>query len=95
MHVADELCDRVAFIVDGQIQRIDAPRALKLQHGQPTVQVEYCRNGQTAEQLFPLLHLGNNPDFLDLIRTYPVETIHSQEATLEEIFVQVTGRNLT
>jgi fluoroquinolone transport system ATP-binding protein len=95
MHVADELCDRVAFVVDGQIQRIDAPRALKLQFGQPTVQVEYCRNGQTEQQAFPLRHLGGNADFLTVIRTYPVETIHSQEATLEEIFVQVTGRSLT
>lgn len=33
MTIADELCDRVAFIVDGQIQLIDSPRALKLRHG--------------------------------------------------------------
>ena len=41
MIVADELCDRVAFIVDGQIALIDAPRTLKLQYGVPNVRVEY------------------------------------------------------
>lgn len=94
MNVADELCDRVAFLVDGQIQLIDAPRTLKLQHGRPTVRVEYRQNGHTARQLFPLAHLGENPDFLATIRTFPIETMHSQEATLEDIFVAVTGRKL-
>ena len=32
MTVADQLCDRVAFIVDGEIALIDSPHALKLQH---------------------------------------------------------------
>jgi ABC-type multidrug transport system ATPase subunit len=39
--VADELCDRVALIVDGQIKLIDAPRELKLRYGRPRVRVEY------------------------------------------------------
>ena len=33
MSLADQLCDRVAFIVDGQIALIDAPDRLKRQHG--------------------------------------------------------------
>jgi len=94
MRVADELCDRVAFLVDGQIQLIDAPRTLKLQHGRPSVRVEYQQNGQTAQQSFPLAQLGDNADFLATIRMFPVETMHSQEATLEDIFVTLTGRRL-
>lgn len=94
MKVADDLCDRVAFIVDGAIQLIDSPRSLKLQHGRRNVQVEYHQNGHLAQQLFPLEELGSNEEFLTLLRIYPVETIHTQEATLEEIFIEVTGRNL-
>jgi fluoroquinolone transport system ATP-binding protein len=31
MHIAEELCDRVAFIVDGEIKLIDSPKNLKMQ----------------------------------------------------------------
>jgi fluoroquinolone transport system ATP-binding protein len=95
MKVADDLCDRVAFIVDGAIKLVDSPRSLKLRHGRQSVQVEYRQNGHTEQQLFPLERLGSNERFLTIIRDYPVETIHTQEATLEEIFIEVTGRSLT
>ncbi len=39
--------------------------------------------------------LADNAEFLDLIRQNQIRTIHSQEATLENIFIQVTGRSLT
>jgi len=94
MYVADELCDRVAFIIDGEIKLVDSPRVLKLQHGQARVQVEYQLNGQTEQQDFPLDGLGDNELFLKLLRN-SIQTIHSQEATLEDIFIEVTGRGLT
>ena len=95
MAVADALCDRVAFIVAGEIQAIGAPEQLKLAHGRATVQVRYRQNGQgSASREFPLAGLGENGRFLELLRRHPVETIHTQEATLEEVFVRVTGREL-
>ena len=94
MNVADELCDRVAFIVDGRINLIDSPRALKLQRGRHLVRVEYRRDGVTACSDFPIAGLGENEDFLGLLRAHPLETIHTQEATLEDIFIDVTGRSL-
>jgi ELWxxDGT repeat protein len=39
MVTADELCDRVAFLVDGRIAAVDEPRALKRQHGRRDVRV--------------------------------------------------------
>lgn len=93
MTIADELCDRVAFIVDGQINLIDAPRALKLQHGRRDVRVEYLSNGSTEVQEFPLQGLADNSTFLESLRQ-PVQTIHTQEATLEDIFIKATGRSL-
>ncbi len=96
MTVADALCDRVAFIVDGEIKLIDAPKRLKIQHGTPTVRVEYLANGseQTTEEEFALTDLGQQA-FVNLVQQYPVQTIHSQEASLEDIFIQVTGRSLS
>ncbi|MGO1748474.1 ABC transporter ATP-binding protein, partial [Alkalibacterium gilvum] len=41
MFIADELCDRVAFIVDGEIKLIDSPENLKLQYGEKLVEVNY------------------------------------------------------
>ena len=94
MHDAEELCDRVAFIVDGQIRLIDSPKALKLKHGQRQVKIEYL-NGETVKKTFPLDELGKNDEFLRILREEQIETIHSEEASLEDIFIEVTGQRLT
>ncbi len=94
MTVADELCDQVAFIIDGQISVIDSPQELKLQYGRPEVQVEYQVNGKNAAQDFPIAGLADNAAFIQLLRDNQIRTIHTQEATLETIFIQVTGRSL-
>ncbi len=91
---ADELCDRVAFIVEGRLVVIDSPRNLKLQNSSKTVTVEFRSNGRTTKREFPLSDIGSNREFLDLLKTAPIETIHTGEATLEDIFIKVTGRKL-
>jgi fluoroquinolone transport system ATP-binding protein len=91
MSIADDLCDRVAFITNGRVRLIDTPRALKLRYGAPTVQVEYGKNGHRDREEFSLRDLGRNEEFLRVLRAEEVQTIHTQEASLEEIFVQVTG----
>jgi fluoroquinolone transport system ATP-binding protein len=94
MTVADELCDRVAFIVDGEIRLIDAPAALKLRYGERTVRVSYAGDGGAASRDFALDGLGDDAEFLELLRRQAVQTIHTMEATLEDIFIRVTGRSL-
>lgn len=94
MSVADELCDRVAFIVDGQISLIDSPKELKLRYGTPEVRLEYKEKDTNRHQDFPLEGLADNQDFLSLLRSAQVRTLHSKEATLESIFIQVTGTRL-
>lgn len=93
MTVAGQLCDRLAFIVDGRISLIESPRALKLQHGRRVVRVEYGADGDEQVQEFPLQGLASNKQFLAVLEQ-PVKTIHTQEATLERIFIEVTGRKL-
>lgn len=94
MTVADALCDRVAFIVDGQIALIDSPRNLKIKNGYRRIRVTYCEDDTTKLSEFALDTLGENQTFLSLLQQKKLETIHSEEATLEDVFIQVTGRRL-
>ena len=97
MTVADELCDRVAFIAGGRINVIDAPGTLKKRYGKRSVVVEYVGigPGEAGSREFPLDGLGRNREFLDLLNTAPrIETIHTQETTLEQVFIKVTGEEL-
>ena len=95
MVAADELCDRVAFIVEGRIACIDSPRALKLLHGERTVRVEYRSGDRTLHTDFPLDGLADNTAFQQLLRERDVQTIHTREATLADVFIRVTGQALT
>lgn len=96
MSTADELCDRVAFVVDGRIEASDTPAELKIARGERLVRVEY-RGGtgglESAE--FGMDGLADDAAFHDLLRSRHVETIHSREATLDDVFVEVTGRQLS
>lgn len=94
MTVADELCDRVAFLVGGSIAVIDRPRELKIRFGQSKVRVESDGAGGTHRHEFSLQGLGENAEFLNLLRGEKIQTIHSLEATLEDVFIRVTGRGL-
>lgn len=94
MQDADQLCDRVAFIVDGELKQIDAPTALKHRFGQDRVSVRHRRDGQVLTTEFPLRGLADNADFQILLRTDRIEQIHSQEASLDDVFIRVTGAAL-
>ena len=94
MTTADELCDRVAFLVDGRIVAVDAPRALRLAHGRRVVRVEGVRNGARVTEEFPLAGLADNAAFLAALRADHVETVHTSETTLEDVFVVMTGQRL-
>ncbi len=96
MSTADELCDRVAFVVDGGIVALDTPTELKIARSQRVVRVEYRSNNgalETAE--FGMDTLADDPTFHTVLRENQVETIHSREASLDDVFVEVTGRRLT
>jgi fluoroquinolone transport system ATP-binding protein len=93
MFVADELCDRVAFLVDGKIAALDTPKNLKLMYGQPSVTVEYLEGGELRSETVGMA--GDDKSALQkLIAEKDVKTIHSGEPTLEEIFIKLTGRGL-
>ena len=94
MNDADELCDRVGFIVEGKLVLIESPKELKIRHGRKFVKVEYLSGSELLSQEFDLNGLSENVDFLNLLRTGSVQTIHSEEASLDDIFIKATGRQL-
>lgn len=91
MSDVDELCDRVAFMAHGQIVEIDSPKNLKLKYGERQVAVEFVEEGRAVTERFDLDQLGQSERFLEIINTRQIVTIHSQETTLEEIFIELTG----
>ena len=94
MYIADELCDRVAFIVDGEIKLIDSPKALKLAYGEQLVEVEYGKNGDMASETFSTVLNEDKQRLQTVIAENEIQSMHTKEATLEEIFIKVTGRGL-
>ncbi len=93
MSVAEALCDRVAFICDGGIAALDTPDALEKRYGTRTLVVEY---GDPIErETFELDGLGGDARFAQLLQGGArIETMHSQETTLEHVFIEVTGQRL-
>jgi fluoroquinolone transport system ATP-binding protein len=94
MYIADELCDRVAFIVDGKIRLIDSPKALKLKYGEKLVDVEYFKDGKLIKDSFSTVVKEEKDRLVEVIKNNDIQTMHTKEATLEEIFIKVTGRGL-
>ncbi len=87
MNDVEEICDRAAFVVDGEIKEIAEVKELKRKYGKREVTVE--SNGKT--NVFDMDSLGNNAEFLQLIKEGKIDTIHSGETSLDKIFIQVTG----
>lgn len=94
MHIAEELCDRVAFLVKGKIAVIDTPKNLKIKYSKRTLHVEYREAHQLRQENFNLDELRSDDRFFQIVRSYDIESMHTQEATLEDIFIQVTGERL-
>ena len=88
---ADLLCDRVAFLSNGEIAALDTPSRLKENNSRHQVRVEYLYRGKRQESLLDAAALGAGLTIPhdELLR------IHSQEPTLEEMFLHYTGRGLS
>ncbi|MEV0671027.1 ABC transporter ATP-binding protein [Mycobacterium sp. NPDC050441] len=95
MSTADELCDRVAFVVDGAIVALDTPAELKIARSQRRVRLQYRTLGGLATAECGMDGLADDPEFHAILRNHHVETIHSREASLNDVFVEVTGRRLS
>ena len=88
---ADLLCDRVAFIADGEIKALDTPKNLKERGSSHRVVIDYLYQGRREEKTIeaPELEAGIPFAHDEMI------SIHSQEPTLEDMFIHYTGRGLS
>jgi fluoroquinolone transport system ATP-binding protein len=59
------------------------------------VRVEYSTPAGRGQREFALAGLADNQAFLETLRHESIETIHTQETTLEDVFIRVTGQQLT
>ncbi|MDE6943178.1 MAG: ABC transporter ATP-binding protein [Lachnospiraceae bacterium] len=91
MFDADLLCDRVAFLSNGNIVALDTPGNLKEQNSSRSIVVEYVYQGWREERTIEASELKAGIPFAcdELI------SVHSQEPTLEDIFIRYAGRGLS
>ena len=93
MQDATELCDRVAFIVNGKICALDSPHNLIMSKGAATVTYTWIDNGEHSASC-PLDRLSADEQLKRLITENRLQSIHSSEPTLNDIFMDITGRTL-
>lgn len=93
MHEADELSNRVAFLNEGEIVAMDTPEELKLKYGSRTVKVRRRSEAGVQEEVVPL-DGDAGARLAVLVADENLMTVHTEEASLEAIFIQLTGRGL-
>lgn len=92
---ADKLSDRVAFIDGGEIVALDTPHNLKQQYGKRALRAQIMdADGSLVNREIFLDQPNTAESVKELFAGEQVVTIHSEEATLEDIFIQITGRGL-
>lgn len=90
MAEAEALCDRLAIIDRGRIIALDAPQSLSMKFARNRIVIttrtrgvlELTRDAAAADTVH------------DLLAANEVLAIHSDEPNLEEVFLELTGRNL-
>ncbi len=88
----EELCDEVAFIANGKLLETASPKSLKLKYGKRNLKVEYMVNQSMLSQTFPMDGLSQNQNFQKILASNQLVTMHSQETSLDQIFIEITGK---
>jgi len=94
MMEADKLSDRVVFLSDGNIAACDSPDNLKHQYGKRILKMRYHKDGELIEEELPLEDRQAGRRIQEILADYDVLDMHTEEATLEDIFIQLTGKKL-
>lgn len=94
MYDATELCDRVAFILNGEIKALDTPHNLIMSKGASKITYTYLHEGKETESEVMLNNTSGDELLVQLIRDNKLLSIHSGEPTLNDIFLELTGRQL-
>jgi len=95
MMEADKLSDRIAFMNQGKIVALDTPHNLKQQYGKRSLKAKVStQSGELEDREIPLDTQETPNAISELFAQEKVVTVHSEEASLEDIFIRITGRGL-
>lgn len=95
MHDAETLCDTLALIDNGILVISGSPDDLKVQFGEKKLKVTLKHQNVRRETEFALAGISSDISFLNILKSDELETIHTCEASMEDIFIKVTGHTLT
>ncbi len=91
MSEADEICDRVGFLFDGSIPVSAPPADLKRRYGQPELELTYRDGESTGKIRYPMENLARNARFQADLENRDILSLHTLEASLDDVFIRVTG----
>jgi fluoroquinolone transport system ATP-binding protein len=91
MAEAEDVCDRVGFLVAGRIPVTGTPSELMRQFGLRELEVTVSMTSGTETRRYTIAGIGENPDFLGFLRTGEVTSMHTMEASLDDIFIKAIG----
>lgn len=95
MEDAAQLCDRVAFIVDGRMAALDTPHHLIMKKGAEKLCYTYLEQGKELQGECLLTATAQDTRLHTLLAENRLLTIHSREQGLGDIFMEITGRRLS
>jgi len=90
MEEANELCDRVAFLHNGELQELDSPKALCYKYSTHAFHVETF----AGEKLVIENEVDKADQIKELIASGQIKAIHTDNPTLGQIFLKITGKEL-
>ena len=88
MAEADAVCDRIAILDEGRIVAEGVPASLKLRFARNRVVVATCTRGMVTTTK----DAAAADEMRELFASGEVLSIHSDEPNLEEVFLELTGR---
>ena len=106
MEEADRLCDRIAIIEKGKIVALDTPTGLKARLGGDTIRIKTRHSIDKIKQFDFVRKVEQNDGFLVLsvnnakrdlpmlLRHIEVEIADFAIPTLNDVFIDLTGRNI-
>ena len=84
---AETLCDRVAMINRGKLQKLDTPQALIDELGRFTVDT-------TGDLSLSSIHFTSREDAIRYLETADTDAV-LRNTTLEDVFIECAGRKIT
>lgn len=91
MAEAEEVCDRVGFLAGGVIPVTGAPDDLKRGFGERTLEAVLEGPEGQHRKTFAMDGIGQNAEFLSLLTSGRVVSMHTKEASLDDVFIKATS----